>query len=104
MLSSSCLVSGVSEKQLEGGKEPSTEGVCFCLGDGSCVSIHHGMEWHSLPRWIYMAQRLILFCKYKSLIFIGTPRIDPSLRIMLIVIKLMRLIYKTITSNFLLPW
>lgn len=51
-----------------------------------------------------MAQRPILFYKYKNLIFIGTLRIDSSLRTKLMVVKLMRLMYKTITSNFRLNW
>ena len=41
------------------------------------------------------------FYKLKNLIFIGTPRVNSSLRTDFMVTELMRLMYKTITYNLL---
>lgn len=101
MLPSCCLGSWVSEKQFIRGKGPSSS-----------------VKWYReyVPTWgmvgwlaskkpyitlvdLHGPETEPQFYKLKSLFFIGTPRVDSFLRTELMVTKLMRLMYKTITSS-----
>lgn len=81
------------------------EGIYVGLGNGWLVGLLVSKRSYNVALvmlvYLHGPETEPQFYKLTNLIFIGTPRVGSSLRTELMVTKLMRLIYRTITSSLL---